>query len=65
MAHWKHFLYKLRNFLQPRRAEREVGREISSHLEVAKRWSNSVHCYQVYRSTRTACNATRAGQEWE
>jgi putative ABC transport system permease protein len=34
MAHGKRFLYKLRNFLQPGRAERDLAREIGLHLEL-------------------------------
>ncbi len=34
MAFWRRVLYKLRNFLQPGRAERDLDREISSHLEL-------------------------------
>lgn len=34
MAHWRRFLYKLRNFLQPGRAEQDLAREIGSHLEL-------------------------------
>lgn len=33
MTHWKRFLFKLRNFIQPRRAEQDLAREIGSHLE--------------------------------
>jgi putative ABC transport system permease protein len=34
MAHGRRFLYKLRNFLQPGRAERDLAREIGLHLEL-------------------------------
>jgi len=34
MAYWKRFLYKLRNFVRPGRAERDLAREIESHLEL-------------------------------
>ncbi|MFZ0593080.1 MAG: permease prefix domain 1-containing protein [Bryobacteraceae bacterium] len=34
MVYWRRFLYKLRNFLQPGRAERDLAREIGSHLEL-------------------------------
>jgi putative ABC transport system permease protein len=34
MAYWSRFLHKLRNFLQPGRAERDLAREIGSHLEL-------------------------------
>jgi hypothetical protein len=31
MAYWSRFLHKLRNFLQPGRAERDLAREIGSY----------------------------------
>jgi hypothetical protein len=34
MLFFKRFLYKLRNFLQPGRAERDLAREIDSHLNL-------------------------------
>ena len=34
MAYWKRFLYKLHNFLRPGRAEKDLAREIGSHLEL-------------------------------
>src|ERR1700733_8487386 len=34
MAYWKRFLYKLRNFSRPDRAEQDLAREIGSHLEL-------------------------------
>lgn len=34
MAYWKCFLYKLRNFVRPDRAEQDLAREIGSHLEL-------------------------------
>jgi hypothetical protein len=34
MAYWKRFLFKLRNFVRPGRAERDLTREIQSHLEL-------------------------------
>lgn len=32
MPHWRRFLYKLRNFVHPDRAEQDLAREIGSHL---------------------------------
>ena len=34
MAYWKRFLYKLRNFVRPGRAEQDLAREIGLHLEL-------------------------------
>jgi putative ABC transport system permease protein len=34
MAYWKRFLYKLRNFVRPGRAEQALAREIESHLQL-------------------------------
>ena len=34
MAYWKRFLYKLRNFVRPGRAEEDLAREIGTHLEL-------------------------------
>ncbi|HEX4170583.1 MAG TPA: hypothetical protein VHZ55_34405 [Bryobacteraceae bacterium] len=34
MAYWKRLRYKLRNFVQPGRAEQDLTREIGSHLEL-------------------------------
>lgn len=34
MARWRRFVYKLRNLLQPGRAERDLTREIESHLQL-------------------------------
>lgn len=34
MPYWKRFLYKLRNFVRPGPAERDLAREIESHLEL-------------------------------